>query len=144
MGNEVCCLPASHLSSSCQKACRTWYKRYQSCTLRCCKEFLKCICEGDSKNNVCRSLPLNRSLRMIRLADLARRIWCCDSYQLTLLCIFPSDVFKIPLSKIEVSQSYQTRKANNSFVDDIKKAMLEEFSLDSVVYLVSVVKVYMT
>ena len=76
---------------------------------------------------------------MIRLADLARRIWCCDSYQLTLLCIFPSDVFKIPLSKIEVSQSYQTRKANNSFVDDIKKAMLEELSLDSVVYLVSVV-----
>ena len=56
-------------------------------------------------------------------------------YQLNLPCILPLDVFKIPLSKIETSQRYQTRTENNSFVDELKKTMLGELSLDSVVYL---------
>ena len=52
--------------------------------------------------------------------------------------VYLSDVFKIPLDKIEVSQRYQTRQLNNIFVDDIKDAMLQELSLDSVVYVASV------
>ncbi|KAL9977608.1 hypothetical protein ACROYT_G015031 [Oculina patagonica] len=48
------------------------------------------------------------------------------------------DVFKIPLNTIHVSDTYQTRDVDKNFVEDIKGAMLEKLSLDSVVYLTTV------
>lgn len=49
-----------------------------------------------------------------------------------------SDVFKITLNTIHVSDTYQTRDVNKNFVEGIKGAMLEKLSLDSVVYLATV------
>lgn len=50
------------------------------------------------------------------------------------MCIYIIDIFRIPLIKIEGNQHYQTRTLNPAFVEILKDAMLEELSLDNLVY----------
>ena len=51
-----------------------------------------------------------------------------------LINAYISDVFKIPLDKIEVNPVYQTRDVNTAFVECLKDAMSTDLSLDSVLY----------
>lgn len=52
--------------------------------------------------------------------------------------VYLSDVFKIPLQKIELAQRFQTRELSETFVNNMKDAMVDKLSLDSVVYVASV------
>lgn len=51
--------------------------------------------------------------------------------------VYISDVFKIPLHKIELVESFQTRELSETFVNNMKDMLVENLSLDSVVYVAS-------